>query len=157
MDLTIELTESDTWPVEKVEALRDLWAKGIKKSDIAVQLNVSPHAITGKVYRMKFQRDEVRERKISFRPAKQQTKPTPKTVAPIEPPRSKAPTPRKALPEIPTPNAKPWLQRGGGECCFPVGQPERPSLQMACCNKTPAGKPYCAPHQGQMFQQDRRK
>lgn len=163
MDLTIDLTESDTWPVEKVEALRELWAKGVKKSDIAAQLNVSPHAITGKVYRMKFQREDAREKKISFRPAKkmQQTKPAPKAVtAPKaeQPSQSKAPTPLKALPEISAPNAKPWLERARtGECCFPVGQPQRPALQMACCNPTQPGKVYCTAHHDRMFQQDRRR
>ena len=161
MDLTIDLAESDTWPVEKVEALRELWAKGVKKSDIAAQLNVSPHAITGKVYRMKFQREDATEKKISFRPAKkmQQTKPAskPLTASKAEPTQSKPPAPLRNLPEVPTPNAKPWLQRGLYECCFPVGQPERPALQMACCNKTTPGKAYCTDHQERMFQQDRRK
>lgn len=158
MDATVDLIESDTWPVEKVEALRELWAKGVKKADIAAQLRVSPHAITGKVYRMGFQRDDVKEKKVTFRAAAKkiiQAKPAPKPKS--EPVQTKAPSVPKFSPEVDSPNARPWLERGYGECCYPIGVPERPALQMACCNKTPPGKSYCTAHQTGMFQQDRRR
>jgi hypothetical protein len=45
----------------------------------------------------------------------------------------------------PTPTARPWLDRGPGECQWPVGEPDIPMRQLSCCAPT-EGAIYCALH-----------
>jgi hypothetical protein len=46
---------------------------------------------------------------------------------------------------------KPWTERERGECAFPVGEPDRPDLQLSCCAPSGAAA-YCRAHRALMIE-----
>lgn len=158
------VTLEPVWTDAKIERLRDLWAEGAKKPQIALELDVSENAITGKVYRLGLSRR--REPKVMPKPM--MTKPLKPTPAPVSKPVAEAkprpvkmpprlePMSKRHIPAVDSPNAKRWTDRAHRECAFPLGDPDRPAEQVCCANKTMPGTPYCDGHNRMMFQDRRR-
>lgn len=151
--------ETDAWPETKVARLKDLWKAGVKKPQIALELEVSENAITGKVYRLGLSRDRKKESPtivLSKRHKSMVKRPVPApNPKPFAGPRLE-PMSKRHIPEIASPNARVWSTRTSRECAFPLGEPVRPSEQICCCNPTLPGTHYCDDHNRLMFQERRR-
>jgi hypothetical protein len=49
-----------------------------------------------------------------------------------------------------TSTPRPWTERSFGECAFPVGEPEEPGRQLACCARVEGRGDYCPAHRALM-------
>lgn len=156
------VTLEPVWTEAKIERLRDLWAAGAKKPQIALELDVTENAITGKVYRLGLSRR--REPKAHQKPQQVMTKrpvSPPKPLAESKPKSVKSPPrlepmSKRHVPQVESPNSKLWSERASRECAFPLGEPDRPAEQVCCANKTLPGTAYCDGHNRMMFQERRR-
>lgn len=161
-------TLEPVWTDAKIERLRDMWAAGAKKPQIALELDVTENAITGKVYRLGLSRRReisMKAKPISVPPVIQVEKPkpepkvTPKAESkpkPVKAPPRLEPMSKRHVPAVDSPSPKPWIERGLRECAFPLGEPSRPAEQVCCANKTMPGTAYCQGHNRMMFQERRR-
>ncbi len=152
--------ETDAWTEGKIARLKALWKQGAKKPQIALELNVTENAITGKVYRLGLTRDRKHESPTTILAKKVKPAAPKRAVATTtpkvpQPPRLE-PMSKRHMPRVDSPNAKVWSARTPRECAFPIGEPERPALQICCGNQTVPGTPYCDGHNGLMFQPSRR-
>jgi GcrA cell cycle regulator len=147
------------WTAERKAELRKLWIAGQSASQIAKHLKVTRNAVIGKVHRLgmsgraaasapdrlarvpKVKRDVVRSTNQAkgaiVRKQRQDDVP--------------APAPKVDLQPIPltveSPNARPWMERRGGECKWPLG--ERGAI-MSCCNPI-WRRDYCEGHARQGY------
>ena len=136
--------ETEAWPLAKIETLTAMWTSGKTKSEIAAHFGTSPHAVTGKAYRLGLSKKKSN---------------TPKTHKPVLPATKThlhinrvSVRPERDLPPVHSPNSRVWTDRGSNECIFPIGIPERPAMQISCCNRVEAHHRYCADHRKRMYQ-----
>lgn len=133
------------WTDERVERLKSLWAEGLSASQCAKRLGgVTRCAVIGKVHRLGMPR-RMRQPASTPGPRRAPLKVTntggARRVAAIvrlqakEPP----PMPRET---IDTEFARPWVERGPGQCAFPVSGAGADTY--SCCRPTKAN--YCAEH-----------
>jgi len=156
-------TRSTGWTDERVAELTKLWKRGLSATQIADRLggNLTRNAVIGKVHRL-----GLAARRMPASPPARLTK-APKVarshVCPPKPgsqnkpalvwganekARPKAPTQaerREAFATIP-PTAAPLIGRPFGACAWPVGTPDTPANQLACCAPKAEGWPYCEAH-----------
>lgn len=134
------------WPQSKIDALVDLWGRGVSTKDIGYRIGASKNAVVGKAHRMDLlarpspiRRDGVKaEAKPRIRLSERRS-PTPR--APIikttsGPPPQPVPPPRPPAPVY---------QRPPACCCWPIGEP-RDKLFHFCDKPIQAGRTYCAEH-----------
>jgi GcrA cell cycle regulator len=134
------------WPQSKIDALVDLWDKGVSTRDIGYRIGASKNAVVGKAHRMDLlarpspiRRDGVKaEAKPRIRLSERRS-PTPR--APIIKARS-GPPPQPVPPPRPT---APVYQRPPACCCWPIGEPGKREFRY-CDAPSPPGKPYCPEH-----------
>ena len=116
-------------------------------SALACALGVSPtrNAVLGKAQRMGWIRPKVTGASPPARPPGTRRGPLRRFRPPAE-------RPLPVLREVQTEAApKLWLERKAHECCFPVGEPVGPGLQL-CCAAPTGGGTYCPPHRELMAQ-----
>jgi hypothetical protein len=148
-----------SWTEAKIATLTRLWSEGVSAAGIAEALgDVSRSAVLGKLHRLKL----LKSRKAAAEPRdfREAGRSAPAGSGPVSPatigrrrrrppglPRS--PWRAELLKPLPHSRPRPWLERGEGECAFPVGG-EGWSL-LACCAPAPSGDAYCTAHHQIMF------
>jgi GcrA cell cycle regulator len=142
------------WTPERCTLLAKLWEQGFSASQVAKQLGgVSRNAVIGKVHR----------EGLTLRGRAQPSPPAPRVPKPPKVPRAtvtasgvlrrlaagqpKARAMVPALDPIDASSAKPWTERGHGECAYPINGDGADTL--SCCLPTEAT--YCAGHAAQMY------
>ena len=143
------------WTDERTELAKKLWNDGLSATEVAKRLGgVTRNAVIGKMYRIGALGNKPTKR-AADRPANRVAASAPRSVkgiklsapkpvrvmepkGPTPAPAALAPPPLQLVPET----AKPWSQRGLGECSWPVaGQGEG---IISCCR--PLAGRWCAEH-----------
>lgn len=143
-----------SWTDERVTLLRDLWAKGLSASQIAVQLGgVTRNAVIGKAHRLGLEsrpspirgtgngsrrRNRAIDRALEARALRG-------TMADEEIGGERIlPDPDQRVEAVPAP---PLARRGGevSDCLWPLGDPGDSDFGF-CGADTVPGRPYCATH-----------
>lgn len=106
-----------SWTEERLETLKDLWAKGLSITQIGLKIGVSRNAVVGKVHRMGL----------------------PKRQSPIA--RSSKPPMPKRRKSAPI-GLTEWDRN---KCCWPIGDPKSDNFHF-CGDKPEEGRPYCHHH-----------
>jgi hypothetical protein len=114
--------------------------------------SVSRNAVLGKVQRLGWVRE------AAPRAGRPSLTKEPGTARPGAPRRRLGPLFLRVLPLPPlrevalssTPRL--WTERGQRECAFPVGEPDEPGRQYACCAPVSGRGDYCAAHRALMRQ-----
>lgn len=128
------------WTDEKIATLTAKWLEGVTSPEIAALVGASEGAVRGKRSHLGLPSRAGEAAIEAFKAAgraRRSAKPAP----------PKAP-PAKAdlLGPLPGSRPKPWLQRGIGECAFPVGGESFNTL--SCCEPVGRrGADYCGPHE----------
>lgn len=128
--------ETNSWTEERLEKLRDLWAKGLSISQIGEEMGVTRNAIAGKAHRLGL----------------------PKRQSPIAKSSAKAPQNDSAAPEptreLPLRLALRQIQWSRSKCMWPSGDPK--TVAFSFCGKSIVpGKPYCDDHCIQAYTNNR--
>ncbi|MGB0571237.1 MAG: GcrA family cell cycle regulator [Alphaproteobacteria bacterium] len=143
-----------SWTDERVAMLRDLWAKGLSASQIAVQLGgVTRNAVIGKAHRLGLESrpSPIRGNGTGSRRRNRaidralEAKALRGTMADEEIGGEKiVPDGGKCIPEAPIP---PLARRSGdvSECLWPNGDPGDANFSFCGADNLP-GRPYCAEH-----------
>jgi len=143
-----------SWTDERVTMLRDLWAKGLSASQIAVQLGgVTRNAVIGKAHRLGLESrpSPIRGNGTGSRRRNRaidralEAKALRGTMADEEIGGEKVvPAGGSRVDETPIP---PLARRAGevSECLWPIGDPGDEDFGF-CQSETVPGRPYCAEH-----------
>lgn len=143
-----------SWTDERVTMLRDLWAKGLSASQIAVQLGgVTRNAVIGKAHRLGLESrpSPIRGNGTGSRRRNRaidralEAKALRGTMADEEIGGEKiVPDGGKRAPEAPI---RPLARRGGdvSDCLWPIGDPNDSDFSFCAANTVP-GRPYCSEH-----------
>lgn len=143
-----------SWTDERVSMLRDLWAKGLSASQIAMQLGgVTRNAVIGKAHRLGLESrpSPIRGNGTGSRRRNRaidralEAKALRGTMADEEIGGEKiVPDGRRRVDDTPIP---PLARRGGdvSECLWPIGDPGDADFGF-CKADTVPGRPYCAEH-----------
>jgi GcrA cell cycle regulator len=130
------------WTEEVIIKLRSLWSDGLSTAEIGRRLSISKNAVVGKAHRL-----NLPPRPSPIRRAGEGAPPRP-----VAPRRAQGPTlpPLSAAIGAPVPVLRPIMQSPkqtlrASPCCWPIGEPGRPSFHFCNANSVP-GKPYCEPH-----------
>jgi hypothetical protein len=129
------------WTPERDTELEQLWRTGLSASKIAKAVGCTRSAVLGRLRRLGFTED-VRNpsaRNKEPRRPKVEDKPTRRPATLIEPISWEA---------LPNTTPRPWIERGLGECAFPLG--DSPSGIQSCCAPT-GGLTYCKAHGRMMY------
>jgi GcrA cell cycle regulator len=160
-----------TWPPERVELLKKLWAEGLTASQVAARLGdgISRNAVIGKVHRLGLSGRQSVQRSSAPRPRRPRQpshpgRPTSGQAAVAVKPQAR-PQPRPEpepqpirLVEIPKSERVSILMLSDKTCRWPLGDPG--SEDFCFCGHTPkAGLPYCEYHASLAYQplHDRRR
>jgi GcrA cell cycle regulator len=161
-----------TWPPERVELLKQLWADGLTASQVAAQLGggISRNAVIGKVHRLGLSGRQPPTHAASPRPRRprQPSSPGrsgPAAMAAAAPKPDYRPQPRPEpepqpirLVDIPKSERVTILMLTDKTCRWPLGDPGDPDFCF--CGLTPKpGVPYCEYHASLAYQplHDRRR
>ena len=128
--------ETNSWTDERLEKLRDLWAKGLSISQIGEEMGVTRNAIAGKAHRLGLPK---RQSPIS----KSASKPVKGDASAIEPTR-----------ELPLRLALRNIQWSRSKCMWPTGDPKTVAFSF-CGKPILPGKPYCSDHCVQAYTNSR--
>lgn len=143
-----------SWTDERVTMLRDLWAKGLSASQIAVQLGgVTRNAVIGKAHRLGLESrpSPIRGNGTGSRRRNRaidralEAKALRGTMADEEIGGEKiVPDGGNRVDVAPIP---PLARRGGdvSDCLWPIGDPNDPDFSFCQANTVP-GRPYCYEH-----------
>ncbi|WP_447941223.1 GcrA family cell cycle regulator [Brevundimonas mediterranea] len=143
-----------TWSDAAIATLKTLWLAGESAAYIARQLgkDVSRSAVLGKIHRLGLDRRPGVKRgpAIVSKPVRLKAAPMafapprPEAVAALQAAACAAPViePERFDPT----RAKPLLERGPRECCWPVGAPDPVRGQLFCCAPTGFRQSYCEDH-----------
>lgn len=111
-----------------IPTLKRLWDQGLSTAQIGREMGVSKNAVVGKAHRVGLQRESpIKPKSETSRRANRKPPAAPKITLPIAP----------AKPE-------PIKYAYRGTCCFPFGEPGKPSFRF-CDKPALAGRPYCLP------------
>lgn len=146
-----------TWTDDRIEKLKELWAKGVSASGIAKELGgLSRNAVIGKAYRLDLA-SRARKRPAKFKATapevaankggglsaaqiihrkEGETKPLPKE-SPVD--QTGTFQMAKGIPDAVT------RHEGDARCHFPIGDPSDPEFHF-CTNAAKPGRPYCPEH-----------
>jgi len=131
---------SFAWTAEAVAAARRYYMdEGLSASETARRIGSTRSAVIGKAHRLGWavERDPALAHANLVRSGRA-------PASAYRPPRSPAPTPQPAERSRP----RPWLERGPGQCAFPVsGDGE---AVRSCCAPS-GGETYCAAHLARMY------
>ena len=117
------------WTDEVIVKLRNFWAEGHSTAEIGRRLNISKNAVVGKAHRLSLPPRPSPIRRDGA------TGGTPRAAAPR---RIQGPTLRTIM-------AAPKQTLRATPCCWPIGEPGKPSFHFCNGNSVP-GKPYCDAH-----------
>jgi len=130
------------WTDEVIEKLRQLWAEGLSTAEIGRRLNISKNAVVGKAHRLN----------LSPRPSPIRRLGTDAPARAPAPRRTQGPTlpPLAAAMGAPVPSLRaimpaPKASQRATPCCWPIGEPGRPSFHF-CNDPAMPSKPYCEAH-----------
>jgi GcrA cell cycle regulator len=160
------MTTGPGWTEDRVAEMKKLWLEGRSAAEVARALSagtggavrLTRNAVLGKIHRIGLSRpDRARatgdgwtaaERAANRRDATNAAKAAVVRKMNAEPAKPRPPK-VKAVPlaAIESPNARPWMERGFGECAWPLG--EAGSI-MSCCNPVSRGS-YCEGHAAAAF------
>jgi GcrA cell cycle regulator len=147
-------SSSANWDADTITKLRYLWTEGHSTAEIGRRLGISKNAVVGKAHRLEL---PARPSPIgrggtnSPRPARRPACPPLAQLMPLEAP---LPTSPARVFSRPGP-ATIALPRDDMPCCWPIGEPSRPSFHF-CGADNVAGKPYCPEHCGLAYRKPRR-
>lgn len=152
-----DLSANPGWTVERVEALRSMWADGMSAGEIGKELGVSRGGICGKAWRLGLPPHLSTTQMDQRRKSRQATKmrmnggqfsiSVSRTHAVRAAPSIVAEalsTPADDL-AIPADQRKTLMQLGDRDCRWPVGDTHASDF-FFCAAPAEAGKPYCGPH-----------
>lgn len=163
--MTLPFTAGRQWPDEHFEELRRQHIAGLSASQIAKALNAkflstySRCAVIGQIHRNLADTDRVRapsapKRTVTVTPRDQARAFGPTKVPPTikiagngalyEPAEAMAPryaARADAFAPLPGAHPKPWIERGFGECCWPVSD----DGALSCCEPVFSGS-WCVAH-----------
>jgi len=132
------------WTDEIIAKLRALWAEGLSTAEIGRRLNISKNAVVGKAHRLN----------LAPRPSpirrQEGGSPSPRAATPK---RAQGPTLPPLAGDItppPAPSLRALMPAPKGTarvtpCCWPIGEPGKPSFHF-CNDAATPGKPYCEAH-----------
>jgi GcrA cell cycle regulator len=131
------------WSDEIIAKLRALWAEGLSTAEIGRRLNISKNAVVGKAHRLNLPpRPSPIRRGEGDSPALRPAPPR-RMFGPTLPPLAAAfGAPASALRPIVAP---PKQSLRATPCCWPIGEPGKPSFHFCNAGSVP-GKPYCEAH-----------
>jgi GcrA cell cycle regulator len=130
------------WTDETIAKLRTLWAEGLSTAEIGRRLNISKNAVVGKAHRLNLppRPSPIRRAEGDAAPKPAQPK---RTQGPTLPPL--AASIAQPMPVMRTLMAAPKPVQRATPCCWPIGEPGKPSFHFCSAAATP-GKPYCEEH-----------
>jgi GcrA cell cycle regulator len=130
------------WTDETIAKLRALWDEGLSTAEIGRRLNISKNAVVGKAHRLN----------LPARPSPIRRTEGEAAPKPVPPKRTQGPTLPPLAASIATPvapvrtlMAAPKPVQRATPCCWPIGEPGKPSFHFCTAAATP-GKPYCEEH-----------
>ncbi|WP_299174388.1 GcrA family cell cycle regulator [uncultured Brevundimonas sp.] len=141
-----------TWSDAAMATLKTLWLAGESASYIARQLGdgVTRASVIGKVHRLGLTRRPGVTRGPATVSRVVHARPAPAVAVA---PRPEAVAALKAADQMEADvdpdrfeRAKPLLERGERECCWPLGAPDPVRGQLFCCAPTAFRKSYCGEH-----------
>ena len=160
-----------TWPPERVELLKKLWAEGLTASQVAARLGdgITRNAVIGKVHRLGLSGRQSVQRSSAPRPRRPRQPSHPgrpaagQAAAALKPETRPQPRPEPEpqpirLVEMPKSERVSILMLSDKTCRWPLGDPG--SDDFCFCGHTPkAGLPYCDYHASLAYQplHDRRR
>ena len=121
------------WTPDTIDLLRQWWTDGISTMQIGKRLGISKNAVTGKVHRLNLPCRPSPIRHGVERKRRRVRRASAITLATVSPPQpiTKAPQPK--------------IDKYRGRCCFPIGEPGKPSFRF-CDDPALDGRPYCLEH-----------
>lgn len=166
------------WSSEVIDKLRILWSEGHTTAEIGRRLHTSKNAVVGKSHRLQLPpRPSPIRRDSSANPQKKQqnarlrrTRPAPggallhvsEVILPMPdiicaPPTTTAmATLAASFGATPEGSSRRTDQLGKTPCCWPVGEPSKPSFSF-CGADAVTGKPYCPDHCGVAYRPSRHR
>lgn len=166
-------TAKSTWPPERVELLKQLWAEGLTASQVAARLGdgISRNAVIGKVHRLGLSGRQPPSHAASPRPRRPRQPSPPGRQPVVSGATAVARKPDYRLQPRPEPEPQPIrlvdiprseriniLMLTDKTCRWPIGDPG--TEDFCFCGRTPkAGVPYCDYHASIAYQplHDRRR
>ena len=152
---TLPKSVDTIWTPELIERMADQWKGGMSYTEIAAAIGqgVTRNTICGRLTRMGLTRTGPYQRTARLSRPARATNALGGAAVKVMKKRAErlavTPAPKLAPGPVLSPNARPWSDRGVGECAYPVGGDGADTL--SCCNLvTAAGRHYCAGHAAEM-------
>lgn len=150
MTLTTLHATTSPWQREDVVAyLVKEWRSGQSATQIVAKLRASfgivttRNSVIGALHRRgESSRSPGRAVETTILQNKLRARPRKEAVVRISPPKSKPPIVRVALPDIPSPLARPWQHRRHGQCTWPI---LADGVTLSCCSPIARGS-FCSGH-----------
>jgi GcrA cell cycle regulator len=140
-----------SWPPERVEALRRLWAEGLSAAQVAERLGVTRGAVTGKVARLGLQGRASTARANAIRRGRAPPRPAPGQQGPD----TRIHLPGQPLPEPQTEDVATvaTLDLEAWHCRWPCGDPVEvgAAQPLFCGRRKVLGLPYCEQHAARAY------